>query len=282
MRKRNLIGTLAVVFSLTMPFSSLAGNTSSISTLYEPIPAVEMNPVMEQGMMTSGGTYEKALKLFNEISNSDKGVSERIGSFTEARKLYECIGFEILDGRSSLKVFTLADGGYEIRWQSGAETMRQHELASAWIEDIWSAHAESIMALQTEKERVVYIAENILKSVISGYDKSYSNFAISDMVESLNYRATCGVYAMVMDRICEKAGISSFIEVGYCKGVPHAWNKIVYSDGSIRMVDLDARSKTGQKAYLDMQVGEKPYRSYYVEFDFNKEWANIPTIGYSL
>lgn len=262
---------LASVLCLGVPFQSKA-EISSISTL--PTSQSEYSPVLEEGMFTSGGTYELALKLYEEIQKSETGTFEIVvPTLADAWKVKQCLGYELLNGRSDISSCRVYSDGNErkLKWESGTETMREHQVASEFIDRIWEEQQEKINSHQSESEKVDYMSKIILNQYVTAYDRTYKNYAISDMVDRNVYKATCGVFSMVLDRLCEKANINSFIEVGYYKGSLHAWNKIVYSDGSISMVDLTVYLACKNEEYLHMKESSSFYKSRYKKLSYTSE-----------
>ena len=262
---------LGLGLSLLVSSQVLASDNVSILNQKD-VPAYSI--VLEEGMFTSGGTYEIALKLFNEIQNSEEGtLSITVPTLADAWKVKQCIGYELLNGLSDIDSCRVYEGEEtrKIKWVSGTETMRQHQVASEFIEKIWEEKSASIQSLQSESEKVTYMCKVIVSDYIKEYDRSHKNYSIADMVDRNVYKGTCGVFSMVLDRLCEKAGINSFIEVGYYKGSLHAWNKIVYSDGSINMGDLTVYRACKNEEYLNMKKDSAFYKNRYSELEYTSD-----------
>lgn len=240
---------------------------------------------LEEGMFTCDGVYEKALMLFEQIKIHDNEkflYSElSVSSLGESRQIIQCLGYEILNGRSDLRTCTDSlTGKKAIVFYMAEETIRQHEEATAYINQIWSEIEPYISSLSTEEEKATQIALKIIDVYITDYDRTYKNYAISDMIENNNYKGTCYTFTLLFDRLCEKAGIASYVEVGY-KGSNnlHCWNKLVFSDGSIHYYDLAFYRYNCNSSYLNMSSSKYSNYSLLPYLPEEGYYTGIATIG---
>lgn len=280
------------LFSIFLAFSAIAQsvyadegqNQEEIEEQTESINSVTLS-TLEEGMFTRDGIYEKALLLFEQIKTHD---NERVlcndlpvSSLGESRQIIQCLGYEILNGRSDLRTCTDSlTGKKAIVFYMAEETIKQHEEATVYINQIWSEIEPYISSLSTEEEKATQIALKIVDVYITDYDRTYKNYAISDMIENNNYKGTCYTFTLLFDRLCEKAGIASYVEVGY-KGSDnlHCWNKLVFSDGSIHYYDLAFYRYNRNSSYLNMSSSKYSNYSLLPYLPEEGYYTGIATIG---
>lgn len=169
-----------------------------------------------------------------------------------AHKVYMALGYEILNGRNSKLLAWHVDGGYVLGWERGNEVVAQHQAASAYVNMIWNQIEGTVNSLGSEKEKADYIADYIIGNVVKEYDMSLANGTIYDTFSSGTASGVCNVFATLFDRLCEKAGIESYVIVGHSLGIAHAWNKLIFTDGSVHYYDLTYCVTGKDMSYKDM------------------------------
>lgn len=227
---------------------------------------IEKNIEQEQtGMFSGSDTYRKAAELYKHIITEEEGTLWEcpVGSYGEATKVVQCLGYEILNGRCDVCICHSQDGNtYYVRWGQGEETKKSHLAGTHYINQIWAEHGAVINSLSSESEKVQYITNLILTECVTEYDRTYKNSAISDMVSSGVYKGTCVTFSVLFDRLCGLAGIESYIEVGYLSNTLHAWDKVIFKDGSVRYYDLTVYRSGKNKEYLGMSCDSQFYKRY--------------------
>lgn len=280
----NVVGSIVSLLMLISPAYAdvtavvLEDNGATSTTKFE--------DTYDYSMFGDNGVYEDAIEIFELMRDGSKDkqvdTSHLFSSYAEGLKARQCLFYEILNGRCDLSSYSVKNSdGRVLGWQFREETMRQHDLGTSYIDKIWQEHGAVIEFLPTQLEKASYIANIIVDKYIEAYDDSYKNATISDMVESNNYRGTCLVYTTLFDRLCERAGIDAYVEVGYYKnGDLHAWNKLVFADGHIGYYDLTVYRLRKNKWYLDMKESDKFYQDRYTELVYDAE--NGFDVGYAL
>ena len=73
---------------------------------------------LENGAFTSGGAYQDAMDLLEAMKKSEEGflIEHRYKTPGEAWKVLQCLGYEILNGRSDLRIHTTSTCEYVIGW----------------------------------------------------------------------------------------------------------------------------------------------------------------------
>lgn len=91
-----------------------------------------------------------------------------------------------------------------------------------------------------------------MNNIVREYDYSLANGTIYDLYISGTGTGVCNVFATLFDRLCEKAGIESYVIIGRVQGVLHTWNKVIFTDGSVHHYDLTFCITTKDMGYKDM------------------------------
>lgn len=204
------------------------------------------------------------------IDNCEKYDAYIYNDIGTAHKVYLALGYEILNGRSSKIICWHEDGGYKLGWERGHEIVMQHQTATEYVNGIWNGIEETVNSLGTEKEKAAFIAEHIKNNIVQSYDMNLSTCTIYDLAVSGSGSGVCSVFATLFDRLCEKAGIECYMMVGKCYDMPHAWNKLIFSDGSVHTYDLTCYVTTKDSGFLDMS--NEYYSLYsYTPVQFNSE-----------
>lgn len=82
-------------------------------------------------------------------------------------------------------------------------------------------------------------------------------------------RANCNSFAQLFMKMANRLGIQCDWCEGYAKGTLHAWNRVTFSDGSVRYYDISFYNSNGSAKYLCMDGSPWPistvneiYKSY--------------------
>ena len=204
-------------------------------------------------------TYGIAEQIYNEMQTSDSGVLENyeFKSIADLKKVIQCLGYEILAGETSPVLVYAKGDSYVIGWSDAEEVLKQNEIAENYIDEIYKENKYKIDALSSEKEKADYIADLITDKIISSYDWNYEVRTIYDLVNSPEKKGVCTVYTTLFDRLCERAGIECYVEIGVSKtdeSAFHCWNKVIFEDGSTHYYDLTSFASSWNKNFKDMSL----------------------------
>lgn len=215
----------------------------------------------------AGDIEKKAVLLYQGLKQAggDWAASEGF-SEAEVREAYQFMTREILNSNVP-KIFYRMDASGNVkavRLEDGARILDQHEAAEAYVENIWKTHKDSIEGITGEKERADHIAKILVENYICAYDYSLGVKSIYDLSSMGSKKGTCNVFTTLFDRICEKAGINGYMEIGKLKknlSASHGWNRLVFEDGTAHYYDLTLYMSLSDPSYLDMTA--ERYKSEY-------------------
>lgn len=226
--------------------------------------------LIKSGIPLNGGTLtqfsdglsdEVAKRLYEEMQKSASGKLEEyeFEQVASAKQAIACLAYEYLGGSTSpVKIYRSGEK-FVIGWSDADEVMRQNLVAENYINSFYEAHEETISSFKTDKEKADYIAELVTTEIVKHYDDDYqvrTIYQLSQRDEDLKV-GVCTVYTTVMDRLCELAGIQSYMEIGVLErddSGTHCWNKLVFSDETIHYYDLTSYASVGNKNFLDMTM----------------------------
>lgn len=201
---------------------------------------------------------KQAVLLYQEIKQAggDWAASEEF-SEAEVREAYRFMTREILNGDIPKFYYRMDESGKvkEVKLEDGAGILDQQKAAKAYMEDIWETHKDSIEGIAGEKERAAHIAKILVENYICAYDYSFGVHSIYELSRMGSKKGTCNVFTTLFDRICEKAGISGYMEIGKLKAnlsASHGWNRLVFKDGTAHYYDLTLYMSLSDPSYLDM------------------------------
>lgn len=254
----------------------MAGNAIAENTGIKPLSVLSIDEIgkkqeaelLESGIPLNGVTLSQfsdgqtnkiAAKLYDEMQKADSGklIEYEFEQIATAKRVITCLAYEYLGGSTSPVQIYKQDGKFIIGWSDADEVLRQNDIANLYIDNIFEKHKEAIEALETDKEKADYIAKVISTECITHYDDDYQIRTIYQLSESGNQVGVCTVYTTLMDRLCERAGITSYMEIGVLKrdgSGTHCWNRLVFSDGTIHIYDLTSYASVNNINFLDMSI----------------------------
>lgn len=206
-------------------------------------------------------TYSIAMELYGLMQEQTEGElkGHTFSSIAEAKKVVQCLGYEILNGAAPVfSYYMTEDGKYHLYYEYGTEAAEQHKEATAYIDNLYASIECQVNSLTTEGEKAAFIADFICNSVVENYDSTLKNRTIYQLMTSEEKTGVCTVYTTLFDRFCEKAGIhESYIVLGVSKGDDselHCWNKLIFSDGSIHYYDVTNYGSRYSKSLIDFDI----------------------------
>lgn len=222
-------------------------------------------------------TYSIAMELYGLMQEQTEGELKgyTFSSIAEAKKVIQCLGYEVLNGASPVfSYYMTEDGKYCLCYQYGAEAIKQHKEATAYIDNLFASIEGQVNSLATEGEKAAFIAGFICNSVVKQYDWSFKARTIYQLMASKEKTGVCTVYTTLFDRLCEKAGIDeSYIVLGVSKengSELHCWNKLIFSDGSVHYYDVTSYGSKFSKSLIDFDSNYLCESFYYREFTFEE------------
>jgi len=266
-----VVGIVAEVYSLSIYKGLLPLPISLVDEIgrqqEKSLNSMVLSPGSETSQFADEKTYSIAKELYSRMQKENSGILKdyNFSSIADLKKVVICLSYEILAGETTpLLVYKNGDY-YNIGWSDGSEIINQNQIANTYIDEVFEDNKTSIDSFETEKEKANYIADLIVDSLITGYDYSYQTRTIYDLYNSESKTGVCSVYTTLFDKLCERAGLDCYIEIGKKEDGEelHCWNKVIFNDGCIVYYDLTSYSTGHNNNFKAMSLDYYNYQYLY-------------------